>query len=58
MNFKLPSAPLTSAPRSAAAVAFPISSQATAISAVREDGLAASAPRRHRVFDCDLEDLD
>ena len=47
---------LISAPRSAAAVAFPTSTQATTNWAGREEGLVASVPRRHRVSDCDLQD--
>ena len=47
---------LITAPRSVVAVAFPTSMQATTNSAGREEGLAASVPRRHRVSDCDLQD--
>jgi len=49
---------LTSAPRSVSAVAFPIYPHATTNFAVRDDGQSASTPRRLRVFECDLDDLD
>ena len=48
----------TLAPSSAAAVAFPISPQATTYFAVGDDGQSAGTPRRLRVFECDLDDLD
>ena len=48
----------TLAPSSAAAVAFPISPQATTYFAVGDDGQSAGTPRRHRVFECDLDELD
>ena len=47
---------LIAAPRSAAAVAFLTSMQATTNLAGREEGLAAGVPRQHRVSDCDLQD--